>query len=342
MSERLEDIARTITAEGKGILAADESTGTIKKRFDSIATESTPVKRRDYREMLFSATDAMRNYISGVILYDETIQQTTSDGRPMAELIRASGAVPGIKVDMGAKDMPFHPGEKVAEGLDGLRERLKAYHGMGARFAKWRGVIDIGENMPSWGCIKANAHALARYAALCQMENIVPIVEPEVLMDGPVASHDIERCYAVTERVLNAVFDELYEAKVGLEGMVLKPNMVIAGKNAQGQASPEEVAEKTLRCLRATVPAAVPGIAFLSGGQSDEQATRHLSLMNEKGPHPWSLTFSYGRALQAAALKAWGGNAANVKAGQAAFEHRARMNSLAALGQWKASLEKAA
>lgn len=342
MSERLEDIARAITAEGKGILAADESTGTIRKRFDSIGAESTPVKRRDYREMLFSAEGAMRNYISGVILYDETIQQTASDGRPMADLIRATGAVPGIKVDNGAHDMPFHPGEKVTEGLDGLRERLKTYHGMGARFAKWRGVIDIGEDMPSWACIKANAHALARYAALCQVENIVPIVEPEVLMDGPVAGHDIERCYAVTERVLNAVFDELYEAKVRLEGMVLKPNMVIAGKNAKNQASPEEVAERTLRCLRATVPAAVPGIAFLSGGQSDEQATRHLSLMNETGPHPWSLTFSYGRALQAAALKAWGGHAANVKAGQAAFEHRARMNSLAALGQWKSSLEKAA
>jgi len=342
MSERLEDIAQAITAEGKGILAADESTGTIKKRFDSIGTESTPVKRRDYREMLFSATEAMRNHISGVILYDETIQQTASDGRPMAELIGASGAVPGIKVDNGAKDMPFHPGEKVTEGLDGLRERLKAYHGMGARFAKWRGVIDIGEDIPSSACIRANAHALARYAALCQVENIVPIVEPEVLMDGPVAGHDIERCYEVTERVLNAVFDELYEAKVRLEGMVLKPNMVIAGKNAMNQASPEEVAEKTLRCLKATVPAAVPGIAFLSGGQSDEQATRHLSLLNEMGPHPWRLTFSYGRALQAAALKAWAGKASNVKAAQAAFEHRARMNGLATRGEWNARFEKAA
>jgi len=223
-----------------------------------------------------------------------------------------------------------------------LRERLKAYHGMGARFAKWRGVIDIADGTPTWACIKANAHALARYAALCQEQAIVPIVEPEVLMDGPVASHDIDRCYGVTELVLNTVFDELFEAKVQLEGMVLKPNMVIAGKNAKQQASPEEVAEKTLRCLRATVPAAVPGIAFLSGGQSDEEATKHLSLMNEMGPHPWRLTFSYGRALQAAALKAWGGRAANVKAAQAAFAHRARMNGLAARGEWNAGLEKAA
>jgi fructose-bisphosphate aldolase, class I len=342
MSERLEDIARAITAEGKGILAADESTGTIKKRFETIGAESTPVLRRDYREMLFSASGAMRDYISGVILYDETLQQTASDGRSMAELISASGAVPGIKVDQGAKDMAFHPGEKVTEGLDGLRERLKAYHGMGARFAKWRGVIDIADDIPTLACIKANAHALARYAALCQEQAIVPIVEPEVLMDGPVASHDIDRCYAVTERVLNIVFEELAEAKVQLEGMVLKPNMVIAGKNAKTQASPEEVAEKTLRCLKATVPAAVPGIAFLSGGQSDEDATKHLSLMNEMGPHPWRLTFSYGRALQAAALKAWGGRASNVKAAQAAFAHRARMNGLAARGEWNASLEKAA
>jgi fructose-bisphosphate aldolase, class I len=342
MSERLEDIAQAITAEGKGILAADESTATIKKRFDTIGAESTPVLRRDYREMLFSTSDAMRDHISGVILYDETIQQTASDGRSMAELISASGAVPGIKVDEGAKDMAFHPGEKVTEGLDGLRERLKAYHGMGARFAKWRGVIDIADGIPTWACIKANAHALARYAALCQEQHIVPIVEPEVLMDGPVASHDIDRCYEVTEAVLNAVFNELYEADVRLEGMVLKPNMVIAGKNAKKQASPDEVAEKTLRCLKATVPAAVPGIAFLSGGQSDEEATRHLSLLNQLGPHPWRLTFSYGRALQAAALKAWGGKAANVKAAQAAFEHRARMNGLATLGQWNAGLEKAA
>ena len=342
MSERLEDIAQALVADGKGILAADESTGTIKKRFDTIGTDSTPLNRRDYREMMFSASEAMRNHISGVILYEETVEQTSSDGRPMAELIRASGALPGIKVDLGAKDMAFHPGEKITEGLDGLRERLKAYHRLGARFAKWRGVIDIAGDIPTWGCIKANAHALARYAALCQEENIVPIVEPEVLMDGPVASHDIDRCYEVTELVLNTVFDELYEARVRLEAMVLKPNMVIAGKNAKKQASPEEVADRTLRCLKATVPPAVPGIDFLSGGQSDEQATRHLSLMNQMGPHPWRLTFSYGRALQASALKAWGGKAANVKAAQAAFAHRARMNGLAAQGKWNPSLEKAA
>jgi fructose-bisphosphate aldolase, class I len=342
MSERLEDIAQALAADGKGILAADESTGTITKRFDTIGVESTPVNRRDYREMLFTATEAMRNHISGVILYDETIQQTASDGRPLAEIIGACGSIPGIKVDKGAKNMPFHPGEKLTEGLDGLRERLKDYHARGARFAKWRGVIDIAEGIPTQACIKANAHALARYAALCQEESIVPIVEPEVLMDGPVAAHDIDRCYEVTEWVLNTVFDELYEARVRLEAMVLKPNMVIAGKNAASQAAPEEVAEKTLRCLRAAVPAAVPSIAFLSGGQSDEEATRHLSLMNQTGPHPWRLTFSYGRALQAAALKAWGGKARNVKAAQAAFEHRARMNGLATLGEWNAGLEKAA
>jgi fructose-bisphosphate aldolase class I len=342
MSERLDDIAEAMVAEGKGILAADESSGTIKKRFDTIDIESTPTNRRDYREMLFSATEAMRNYISGVILYDETIRQTASDGRPLVELIKAAGAIPGIKVDEGAKPMAFHPGEKVTEGLDGLRERLKEYHGLGARFAKWRAVIDIADDIPTWACIKANAHALARYAALCQEENIVPIVEPEVLMDGPLASHDIDRCYDVTELVLNTVFAELYEADVALEGMVLKPNMVIAGKNAPEQASPDEVAEKTVRCLRATVPAGVPGIAFLSGGQSDEQATRHLSIINELGPHPWQITFSYGRALQAAALKAWGGKPENVKTAQAAFAHRARMNGLATLGEWNAGLEKAA
>ena len=285
MSERLEDIAQAITAEGKGILAADESTGTIKKRFDSIGVESTPVLRRDYREMMFSATEAMRNHISGVILFDETIQQTASDGRPMAELIRASGAIPGIKVDQGAKDMAFHPGEKVTEGLDGLRERLKEYHRLGARFAKWRGVIDIAGDIPTRACIRANAHALARYAALCQEQSIVPIVEPEVLMDGPVASHDIDRCYEVTERVLNAVFDELYEARVRLESMVLKPNMVIAGKNARQQASPEEVAEKTLRCLRATVPAAVPGIAFLSDHNQHRPHRDRLSLRSPVSEH---------------------------------------------------------
>jgi fructose-bisphosphate aldolase class I len=342
MTSKLEDVASAMVARGKGILAADESTGTIKKRFDSIKTESTEENRRNYREMLFTAEDAMRSYVSGVILFDETLRQKSRSGTPLVEIIAASGAVPGIKVDTGAKPLPFSPGEQVTEGLDGLRERLKEYHGLGARFAKWRAVIDIADGLPTANCIRANAHALARYAALCQEQNVVPIVEPEVLMDGPVAAHDIDRCAAVSEWVLNTVFDELFLARVKLEAMVLKPNMVIAGKNAKAQASPEEVAEKTLRVLKRTVPSAVPGIAFLSGGQSDEQATHHLSLMNARGPHPWNLTFSYGRALQAAALKAWGGRSENVAAGQRAFAHRARMNGLATLGKWSRELEKAA
>jgi len=342
MSERLEDIAEAMVADGKGILAADESSGTIKKRFDSIGVESTEDNRRDYREMLFRSEDAMQNCISGVILFDETIRQKAADGTPLVDLIKAAGAVPGIKVDAGAKEMAGFPGEKVTEGLDGLRDRLKEYHGLGARFAKWRAVIDITETTPTWGSIKANAHALARYAALCQENGIVPIVEPEVLMDGPVAAHDADRCYQVTEWTLNTVFDELFEQRVLLEGMVLKPNMVIAGKNAANQASAAEVAEKTVRVLKSCVPAAVPGIAFLSGGQSDAEATEHLSLMNAMGPLPWKLTFSYGRALQAAALKAWGGKTENVAAAQRAFSHRARMNGLAAKGDWSADLEKQA
>jgi fructose-bisphosphate aldolase class I len=342
MTSKLEDVASAMVARGKGILAADESTGTIKKRFDSIKTESTEETRRNYREMLFTAEDAMSSYVSGVILFDETLRQKSRTGTPLVEIIAASGAVPGIKVDTGAKPLPFSPGEQVTEGLDGLRDRLKEYHGLGARFAKWRAVIDIADGLPTANCIRANAHALARYAALCQEQNVVPIVEPEVLMDGPMAAHDIDRCAAVSEWVLNTVFDELFFARVRLEAMVLKPNMVIAGKNAKAQASPEEVAEKTLRVLERTVPAAVPGIAFLSGGQSDEQATHHLSLMNARGPHPWNLTFSYGRALQAAALKAWGGRSENVAAGQRAFAHRARMNGLATLGKWSRDLEKAA
>ncbi len=343
MSERLEDIATRMVAPGKGILAADESTGTIKKRFDSIGVESTEDNRRDYREMLFRAEDAMTNCISGVILFDETLRQKAADGTPLVELIAGTGAVPGIKVDKGAQGFAGHPGEKVTEGLDGLRDRLKEYHGLGARFAKWRAVIDIADHTPSKGCIKANAHALARYAALCQENGIVPIVEPEVLMDGPVAAHDVDHCLHVTTWTLNTVFDELFDARVSLEGMVLKPNMVIAGKNAGQQASAEEVADKTVACLKRTVPAAVAGIAFLSGGQSDEDATRHLSLMNQRGEDmPWPLTFSYGRALQAAALKAWGGRSENVAAAQAAFAHRARMNGLAATGAWQADLEQAA
>jgi fructose-bisphosphate aldolase class I len=342
MTDKLDDIAKKMVADGKGILAADESSGTIKKRFDSIGVESTADLRRDYREMMFTAIEAMRNHISGVILFDETIRQKASDGRPLVQKIEATGALPGIKVDAGAKDIPFFPGEKITEGLDGLGERLKEYHGLGARFAKWRAVIDIGEGIPTAYAISANAEALARYAALCQTAKIVPIVEPEVLMDGPVAKHGIETCERVTERTLNAVFDALAAARVRLEAMVLKPNMVVPGKNSGEKASPQDVAERTVRVLKRTVPAAVPGIAFLSGGQSDEEATRHLSLMNAMGPLPWKLTFSYGRALQAAALKAWAGRRENLAAAQAAFAHRARMNGLAASGKWSESLEKAA
>ncbi|MBL8846720.1 MAG: fructose-bisphosphate aldolase class I [Hyphomicrobium zavarzinii] len=344
MTEKLEDIAQAMVAPGKGILAADESSGTIKKRFDTISVVSTEDSRRDYREMLFRANDAMKNYVSGVILYDETIRQKAKDGTPLVEVMRAAGSIPGIKVDMGAKPLagPTAKVETITEGLDVLRERLAEYYKLGARFAKWRAVITIADGLPTWNCVKANAHALARYAALCQEAGIVPIVEPEVLMDGEHSSHDIDECYRVTEWTLRTVFRELYDARVSLEGMILKPNMVIAGQKSARQSSPEEVAEKTLRCLKSTVPAAVPGIAFLSGGQSDEAATQHLSLMNAAGNLPWALTFSYGRALQAAALSAWGGKAENVAAGQRAFTHRARMNSLAALGKWEAKLEKAA
>jgi len=341
VNPELATIADRMLRPGKGILAADESTGTIQKRFESIGVTSTEELRRDYREMLFR-TSAMAEHVSGVILYDETLRQKAADGTPLVKLIADAGAVSGIKVDKGAKALAGRPDEKITEGLDGLRERLKEYHGLGARFAKWRAVIEIGEGRPSWACIKANAHALARYAALCQEAAIVPIVEPEVLMDGPDATHDIAACREVTEWTLNTVFDELYEAGVALEGMVLKPNMVIAGQKSPKQASAQEVAEETLAVLKRTVPSAVPGIAFLSGGQSDEEATRHLSLMNQIGGAPWTLTFSYGRALQAAALKAWSGSKANVAAAQAAFAHRARMNGLAATGAWKETLEQAA
>lgn len=344
MTEKLEDIAIAMVAPGKGILAADESSGTIKKRFDSIGVTSTEDARRDYREMLFRATDAMKSHVSGVILYDETIRQKAKDGTPLVDIMKAAGSIPGIKVDTGAKRLagPTSSVETITEGLDGLRERLAEYYGLGARFAKWRAVIAIADGLPTWNCIKANAHALARYAALCQEAGIVPIVEPEVLMDGAHSTHDIDECYRVTEWTLRTVFRELYDARVSLEGMVLKPNMVIAGQKCARQTSPEEVAEKTVRCLKATVPASVPGIAFLSGGQSDELATKHLSLMNAAGGVPWALTFSYGRALQAAALKAWGGKSENVATAQRAFAHRARMNGLAALGKWDAGLEQAA
>ena len=334
MSERLEDIAIAMVAEGQGILAADESSGTIKKRFDSINVESTEDKRRDYREMLFRSEEAMKNYISGVILFEETLGQKAADGTPLVDLIRAAGAVPGIKVDKGAQDLTNAGVEKVTEGLDGLRGRLAGYYEQGARFAKWRAVITITDTTPSWNCIKANTHALARYAALCQEAGIVPIVEPEVLMDGEHSKHDIDRCFEVTEWALKAQFSELFDAGVNLEGMVLKPNMIVPGQSSGTKVSVEEVAEKTVKCLKSSVPALVPGIAFLSGGQSDEDATAHLAAMNAAYDMPWKLTFSYGRALQAAALQAWLGKEENVSAAQAAFSHRAKMNGMAALGTW--------
>lgn len=335
----LNKVANAMVAPGKGILAADESSGTIKRRFDAIGVESTADSRRDYRELLFRSAEAMKNHISGVILYDETIRQNAKDGTPLVALIEQAGSLPGIKVDAGTKPQPFCPGEVVTDGLDGLRERLAAYRGLGAKFAKWRAVYDIGPHMPSYANIRANGHALARYAALCQDEGIVPIVEPEVLMDG---AHDIDTCYTVTEFVLKECFQELYYQKVALEGMVLKPNMVIAGKKSDKRAGVEEVAEKTVKVLKACVPGAVPGIAFLSGGQSDEEATAHLDAINRIGNLPWRVTFSYGRALQAAPQKAWSGRADNVSAAQRAFAHRAKMNGLAALGQWQADLERKA
>src|ERR1700716_3658138 len=335
----LNKVANAMVAPGKGILAADESSGTIKKRFDAIKVDSTEDSRRDYREMLFRSKDAMSKYISGVILYDETIWQKAKDGTPLVKIIQQSGSIPGIKVDEGTQPLPNCPGELFTAGLDKLAERLKKYYDQGARFAKWRAVIDIGGHISTMNAIHVNAHALARYAALCQAAQIVPIVEPEVLMDG---DHDIDRCFEVTERVLNETFQELRIQRVALEGMILKPNMAIAGKKSPKQAPVEEVAEKTVRLLKARVPAAVPGIAFLSGGQSDEPATAHLDAMNRIGALPWRLTFSYGRALQAAPQKAWSGKSENVAAAQRAFTHRAMMNSLAARGQWKQDLEKKA
>lgn len=335
----LNKIARAMVAPGKGLLAADESSGTIKKRFDAIGVTSTEESRRDYREMLFRSREAMSSAISGVILYDETIWQHAKDGTPLVRLIEEAGAIPGIKVDEGTQALPNCPGELITAGLDKLAERLPKYYERGARFAKWRAVIDIGAGIPSMTAISVNAHALARYAALCQAAQIVPIVEPEVLMDG---DHDIDRCVEVTTRVLNKTFQELRVQRVALEGMILKPNMAVAGKKSKTQADVAEVAEKTVRMLKNCVPAAVPGIAFLSGGQSDEDATAHLDAMNKIGGLPWPLTFSYGRALQAAPQKAWAGKAENVLAGQKAFTHRARMNSLAASGTWTAEHEKAA
>lgn len=335
----LNQVANAMVAPGKGILAADESTGTIKKRFDAIGVENTEENRRDYRELMFRAEQTMREHISGVILFEETLYQDAKDGTPLVDIITAAGSIPGIKVDKGASKMAGFPGETATKGLDGLSKRLRAHYERGARFAKWRGVIDIADGIPTWGAIKTNAHALARYARICQQEQIVPIVEPEVLMDG---AHDIARCDEVTRQVLQAVFNELSEQRVALEGIVLKPNMVISGKGSVRQATVDEVAERTIAALKATVPSAVPGIAYLSGGQTDEQATAHLDAMNRIGGFPWKMTFSYGRALQAAPQRAWSGKAENVAKAQAAFHHRARMNGLASLGQWEAKLEKKA
>jgi fructose-bisphosphate aldolase class I len=335
----LNAIAKKMVAPGKGILAADESTGTIQKRFDKIGVTNTEENRRDYREMMFRTATAMKDHISGVILFDETIRQKAKDGTPLVKLIEAAGSVPGIKVDAGAKPLAGAPGETITEGLDGLRERFVEYHKLGARFAKWRAVIDIGPAMPSYNCLNANAQALARYAALAQENGIVPIVEPEVLMDG---GHDIDTCEKVSSWVLQEVFTQLFYAGVKMEGMILKPNMIVPGKKCAQQNSVQEVAERTIRVLKDRVPAAVPGIAFLSGGQSDEQATAHLSAMNALGALPWPLTFSYGRALQAAPQSAWSGKTENVGKGQAAFAHRALMNSLAARGKWNPADEKKA
>ena len=335
----LNRVATAMVAPRKGLLAADESGGTIAKRFAAIGVESTEESRRDYRELLFRSTKAMHDHISGVILFDETIRQKAADGTPLVTVIEQAGAIPGIKVDKGAKPLPFCPGETITEGLDGLRERLIEYRELGARFCKWRAVINIGPGIPSYDSINANAHALARYAALCQEQDLVPIVEPEVLMDG---DHTIERCDEVTEFVLKTVFQELYYARVKLEGMVLKPNMIVPGAKCATQASDQEIAEKTIRVLKDCVPAAVPGIAFLSGGQADVEATARLDAMNKIGGLPWNLSFSYGRALQHAPQVTWSGKTENVAAAQAAFSHRAEMNGLATLGKWTADIEKKA
>lgn len=334
----LASTAQAMVAKGKGILAADESFGTIEKRFKAINLPSTEENRRAYRDMLFT-TPGIGAFISGVIMFDETIRQRASDGTPFPQVLERQGILPGIKVDAGAKALAGYPGEKITEGLDGLRERLAEYRTLGARFTKWRAVITIGEGLPTRFCIDANAHALARFAALSQEAGLVPIVEPEVLMDG---DHPIERCEAVTEITLASVFFHLQAHRVSLEGMVLKPNMVISGNRCPRQAGVDEVAQATVRCLKRTVPAAVPGIVFLSGGQTPQQATAHLNAMNALGDLPWELSFSYGRALQDEALKAWGGNPANVAAGQKAFAHRARLVSAARSGTYSPKMEMAA
>jgi fructose-bisphosphate aldolase, class I len=332
----LEQAARALVAPGKGILAADESDGTIKKRFDAIQVESTEESRRAYRELLFT-TPGMEEHISGVILYDETIRQSSAEGTPFPELLESKGVIPGIKVDKGAKPLALAEGETITEGLDGLRERLAEYRDLGARFAKWRATYSIGEDLPSEYCIWTNAHALARYAALCQEAGLAPIVEPEVLQDG---KHSIEESAKATGRVLQAVYTELHDQRIEYRGTLLKPNMVVSGYSASSRAGVDDVADATLEILYKHVPAAVPGIVFLSGGQSDEDATAHLNAMNARGPHPWELSFSYGRALQAPALKAWRGEESNVQAAQEAFAHRAKMNSLARSGKYSPELEK--
>jgi fructose-bisphosphate aldolase, class I len=336
--KELNSVAKAMVADGKGILAADESSGTIKKRFDTIGTESTEENRRRYREMLFTAK-GVADYIGGVILFDETIRQSTRDGVPFAKYLNDLGMIAGIKVDKGAKPLAGFPGETITEGLDGLRERLNEYVGLGAKFSKWRAVISIGKGIPTDFCLRANAHALARYAALCQEAGLVPIVEPEVLMDG---DHSIDRCAEVTSRALELVFGELEDHRVELSGIILKPNMVISGTDAKHRAAPEQVARATLDVLKKHVPSEVPGIAFLSGGQSAEEATEHLGLMNRMGPLPWELSFSYGRALQAPALEAWRGKEEQFEAGQKALYKRARLNSLAHLGKYDSQMESAA
>ena len=336
--QELETVAQAMVAKGKGILAADESMGTIKRRFDSIKIDSNENNRRAYREMLFT-TQGLEEAISGVILFDETLRTAASDGARFAQVLSNKGIMPGIKVDKGPVDIPGFPGETVTEGLDGLRARVKEYKDLGAKFAKWRAVITIGNNIPTYNCLAANAHALARYAALCQEGGIVPIVEPEVLLDG---NHTIERCEEVAEATLRITFSTLLEQRVHLEGMILKPSMVVSGKDNARQAGVDEVAERTIRCLKRTVPGAVPGIAFLSGGQSAVSATEHLNKMNQMGPHPWQVSFSYARALQDPALKAWKGEAGNVAAAQKIFYHRAKMNSAARSGSYTKKMEEAA
>ena len=337
MPDRLNAIAVSLVAPGKGILAADEATAAITKRFDAINIASTGESRRDYREVLFGATDAMASCISGVILYDETIRQKSANGQSLVDMIKATGASPGIKLDIGQMPLPFCPGEVVTEGLDGLEDRVAEYARLGAEFGKWRAVISIGNHLPSRNAVSANIHALARYAAICQQGGLVPIIEPDILMDG---DHDIDKCASTTEWVLKEQFHQLHHARVALEGIILKPNMVMPGNRCATLATPEEVAEKTVRVLKRCVPPSVPGIAFLSGGQSSVDATRHLNLMNEIGNLPWRLTYSYSRALHADALKAWGGKPENTAAARQAFSHRARMNSLASTGRWTAAHEK--